>query len=984
MTDEEVAVIQDKIKVENDDFTKNRFLRKSNIGTFMSQVSPTVTNEEDRRKLANKQMELNRLNRKNKGKKESSKDTKLDEKIKTLEQEINDILATYDTQPQISPETELNAQRTKEKAKQARFNFLKNEITEGVRKNKAYKNMDISSQELTADEAVNEFIEQESANLGYDLTLLNEKLSKATDNKTKRQIRKKIKEVQNEINSLDNIAEEARGTHGFLLEDYATGKLKIVINTDMALADNGNINVEAHEFLHAVLRHTFIDDTSELSATGRARELKGTGVQTGQKLMDFLTENKENEILIGQGNLLARLTEYGEMDKTGALLLDDTGYQEILNLLSDALVNVNYESKLESFFVGLGQRLTDILRAYLPERFASKLAFNFADGKQVFDFIKTFNKAVQGDKVASRIIERSKRGGLIKIDESAVEKKEKGKAAKAPMSKAASDRVQEIYEQEGVDGAFEIIEQFKPITTRIARRYRDVPGYDEQLLIDEIETGRRGIYDMIANEYKPESGVPLAAYINTYLPARAIEAANRVLDTEFTQDVTEVKGLAAEEVTETTEEQTKPKRKKTVLAERLGVSDKVISAVKKILPDLDISNLTFKSLKNQIPSIIGDLFGISPSKIKSGANITKKELLSAQMFINKNADLLIAMLPEGATTGGTATGVPKTLLNEFYTKTDRVKAAKTGSKAGLAVQQKNNIDKTQFLEVFGIIEGKPVRTDRNTSARVLALANQLGKMITNQTVRQALAEQGAPQADINRIGEGKAKTMFSKAPSKKAQKTALYINDVIKKNWWSNKLKSLGLSTVPRVDNKPQMQELVPNMENTTWEAHLTNRIKAFLNEYPQYYEAMKMTFTGGSRFAFGVEPNFVKIFFTDKINSTEQVNPIRNYYNRSLSKVEKKQDLKGKRQKSDIAERDDSVDEGKVEGLIDLYRVFGKWLNENKNDVWWVNEFMLHGSKDQNNFGRRSFPFIGFAVDENGEAVVNMSAVKNTLLKQK
>ena len=74
--------------------------------------------------------------------------------------------------------------------------------------------------------------------------------------------------------------------------------------------------------------------------------------------------------------------------------------------------------------------------------------------------------------------------------------------------------------------------------------------------------------------------------------------------------------------------------------------------------------------KNKIPNITGELFGISPKKIKSGANITKGELQSAQMFINKNADLLINMLPEGATISGTATGVPKTLLKAFYTKTD--------------------------------------------------------------------------------------------------------------------------------------------------------------------------------------------------------------------------------------------------------------------------------------------------------------------------
>ena len=91
----------------------------------------------------------------------------------------------------------------------------------------------------------------------------------------------------------------------------------------------------------------------------------------------------------------------------------------------------------------------------------------------------------------------------------------------------ASAKVQEIYESKGKDGSFEIIEQFTPIVSRIVEKRRDAPSFDRQLLTDEINTGKRGIIDLIA-EYKPESGVPLAAYINKYLPARAIEASQRV------------------------------------------------------------------------------------------------------------------------------------------------------------------------------------------------------------------------------------------------------------------------------------------------------------------------------------------------------------------------------------------------------------------------------------------------------------------------
>jgi predicted kinase len=365
-------------------------------------------------------------------------------------------------------------------------------------------------------------------------------------------------------------------------------------------------------------------------------------------------------------------------------------------------------------------------------------------------------------------IDAFRRGELSSIAKRKMKAAEAGKKATTAdtkdrgtkFSKEASDEVQRIYDERGISGAFDIIEQFKPIVNKIVQKRSEAPGFDRELLTSEIEIGKRGILDLV-REYDPKSGVPLAAFINKYLPARAIEASKRILGEEFMDDVDTMVNVASEEVS--TETEVKPERKKVVLSDKLGVKSKVDSAIKAKLSTLDLENLNFKNLKDQTPEITGELFGIDPKKLISSANITKKELQSAQMFINKNADLLLSMLPEGATTGGTATGVPKTLLDAFYVKADRAKMAKTGSKAGLAIQvKKENISSKEFLEVFGIIDGKPVRDDRNTSARVLALANQTGKMMSNQAVRQELVNQGKPLSALSYIADGKATIMFSK------------------------------------------------------------------------------------------------------------------------------------------------------------------------------------------------------------------------------
>ena len=153
-------------------------------------------------------------------------------------------------------------------------------------------------------------------------------------------------------------------------------------------------------------------------------------------------------------------------------------------------------------------------------------------GKDVFNFLKSFNESIKkgsltADQRAMFIEGASIEGELADltldkniIEEATAEREAENRGFTVQFSQDASNKVQNIYETEGEGGTFNIIEEFKPITKRIARRYSQVPGYDEQLIIDEIETGQRGIIDLI-RDYNVESGVPLAAYINKFLPPRS-------------------------------------------------------------------------------------------------------------------------------------------------------------------------------------------------------------------------------------------------------------------------------------------------------------------------------------------------------------------------------------------------------------------------------------------------------------------------------
>ena len=486
----------------------------------------------------------------------------------------------------------------------------------------------------------------------------------------------------------------------------------------------GEINVAGHELLHPVFN-----------------SLIGNREAQGKIVEDFKKQLTKEEL------------DFMEQDMINRNISQSQYNTEYINVFSDNITKNNITFN-ENIFSKIGDVIIGLFRNVGFKN------ISFDSGRGVYNFLKEYHKGLDTGKFSQDVL--------------TILKKTKGmkdKIAGTQFSQAASDNVQRIYEQQGVDGSFEIIQQFKPIVNKLVEKRSQAPNFDRDLLTGEIELGQRGILDLI-KEYNPESGVPLAAYINKFLPARAIEASRRVLGEEFTTDITEARGVAVEEVA-TPEVTTKPRARKINpidLVTDPSVKQKYIDDVINKLQDLDPAKLTFKKLKDLSADNTAKIFDVPVKKVTDPtANLTKQEKENALIFIRSNALDLISLLPKGAITEaasekllGTSTGVPKSLLNNFYTKQERITKG-----AGLSPYTKNrNISKADFLKAFGIVEGKK-STDfgpRTPEAQaVKAMMSLYGKLATNSIVRDQLRKQGELKSVIEDIAAGKSELQFSKA-----------------------------------------------------------------------------------------------------------------------------------------------------------------------------------------------------------------------------
>ena len=481
---------------------------------------------------------------------------------------------------------------------------------------------------------------------------------------------------------------EMTGTNETNVEGTELDNGQIVLNKAQMLAsamrNDGNIGTGIHEVLHKVLKSEFSSKDP-----AKAKKLKD------QFLKVLKSENKSIHDLV-----IARADANYSPDYL------EKNPDEYITIFASVLKenNIEYSQATDSVFKKLAN--------FVGGLFSSKLDvdpndFKFKDGKDLYNFVQTYVKNTSEGKISDRAKKLADAGKDITTD--------------TKLSKNASDTVQEIFETKGKDGAFEIIEQYRGMANKLANKYQNVPGFERQLLVDEILTGKRGVIDMI-NEYKADTNVPLAAYINKFLSSRSIEAANRVLKQEFETDVTEAKAVVATEASAEVEVKTKAKPKPK-LRKDLKLQDDVVDKIK---------NAVIKTFGTKLPSVKSPKFKKELEKqFKTELKPVIAKLMgrtdSYETFLRDNFEAIYKALPQ------------EIINKRFRDFADPVmkdgKQVREKTAQGNAVFTKKKITKAEFIKYFlGSDVGRSTQGTRKT-ALAEALAQELALDATMEVIQ---------------------------------------------------------------------------------------------------------------------------------------------------------------------------------------------------------------------------------------------------------
>ena len=566
--------------------------------------------------------------------------------------------------------------------------------------------------------------------------------------------------------------EEAKTTDALISKEG-----KIFINKEVA-KQTGNVSAPLHEVIHRLINTEITDPTKQAEVVKKFKE-------------ELAKDKKAYDIV--EKRLQKAYIDTGILTKKEATTSD-----EWVTLFFDAVATNKIKPK-ENVVTKIGNWIVEnILR---PVGFYK---IKFESGKDVFRFAKSYGKQVKAGKV-KKATKKFVKETVAKPSMGTTTKLSK---AETPLQ-AINNLIPDVIKtKEQYDDFIRNERTAKPIIDALNKPGGVINNYIRSRQETQVE-GNKMIEESLFRlfNFNPEAkrkdgtvvgkeGFGEAIFANTRF-AKLVARKKLFEEGEKKKRTISIDAEQVKQIATTTEITTreKPVRKGIVLADRLQgkaktavekieskVNTKALTGAKEIGPITKeeqieyLEKQTYKSLKDLVSGETQKMFGIKP---KPG-NLTKQDVKNAQIFIANNPDLFYALLPKQHTTKtvniGTkadpeyivrpdkATGIQNVLLEAFYNKGTRKDNLTPWTK-----KPASDIKTSEFLDLFGITEkGDPnlYKKSTNISARIKALVEQTGRLITNQTVRQAVPE-------ATKVGEGRSKVMFSKSEIKKEAKNLL-------------------------------------------------------------------------------------------------------------------------------------------------------------------------------------------------------------------
>lgn len=202
-------------------------------------------------------------------------------------------------------------------------------------------------------------------------------------------INKRIEELNN---SGWKIRKQSKANAGYG-DIYQKGDEQVILLNEKEILSDGMVNTGAHEFLHAVIYQT-------------VKNSKGTAIELGNNLLTYIKQI--NPEALKKGKFKDRYEQY----KNDETVTDAVMGEEILTLFSEAVLDGAI--KLDT---SMRQQVGEFFTRIIDTLMGRKQSIKFNTGKDVYDFIKGYNKSIEKGKFTqaqTELLEKGATGDLVK------------------------------------------------------------------------------------------------------------------------------------------------------------------------------------------------------------------------------------------------------------------------------------------------------------------------------------------------------------------------------------------------------------------------------------------------------------------------------------------------------------------------------------------------------------------------------------------